>query len=100
MVSASQKQALKNYRDRLSERGMARFEVVGLDGDRRLIRSLARRLAENGNDAVRIRAMVSRAIGGEAPKKGGVLAALRRSPLVGAGLEIGRPATHGRKIDL
>jgi len=27
----SQKRALKNYRRRLSERGMARFEVLGLD---------------------------------------------------------------------
>jgi hypothetical protein len=51
MSSASQKRALKNYRDRLCERGMARFEVLGRDADRDLIRSLARRLAEDGPDA-------------------------------------------------
>ena len=100
MASTSQKRALKNYRNRLSERGMARFEVVGLDSDRRLIRSLARLLAEDDSEATRIRAVVSRTIAGESPKKGGILAALRRSPLVGAGLDIGRPVTHGRKIDL
>ena len=42
----SQKRAIKNYRSRLSKRGLARFEVLGLTADRGLIRSLARRLAE------------------------------------------------------
>ena len=42
--NASQKRALKNYRKRLRERGMSRFEVLGLDADRELIRALARRL--------------------------------------------------------
>ena len=100
MSNTSQKRALKNYRDRLNERGMARFEVLGLDADRGLIRSLARRLAENDKDATRIRATVSRTIADEPPKKGGILAALRRSPLVGAALEVTRPVTHGRKVDL
>jgi hypothetical protein len=36
-----QKRALKSYRKRLTWRGMARFEVLGLDADRELIRSLA-----------------------------------------------------------
>jgi hypothetical protein len=47
-VSSSQKRAIKNYHARLGERGMARFEVLGLDTDRELIRSLARRLAGSG----------------------------------------------------
>ena len=100
MANTSQKRALKNYRNRLNARGMARFEVLGLDADRELIRSLARRLAENDPDATRIRATVSRSLSGEPPKKGGILASLRRSPLVGADLEITRPVTHGRKVDL
>ena len=100
MSSTSQKRALKNYRQRLDERGMARFEVLGLDADRELIRSLARRLAENGPDAKHIRATVRRTIAGEPPKKGGILAALRRSPLVGADLNVSRPVTRGRKVDL
>jgi hypothetical protein len=61
---------------------MARFEVLGLGADRDLIRSLAKRLAEDDPDAVRIRAAVIRTISGEPPKKGGILTALRRSPLV------------------
>ena len=100
MSNTSQKRALKNYRNRLNERGMARFEVLGLDADRELIRSLARRLAADDRDATRIRATLSRTISGKPPKKGGILAALRRSPLVGADLEVTRPVTHGRKVNL
>lgn len=49
------KRAIQKYRFRLGERGMARFEVVGRDTDRDLIRSLARRLAEDGPGAMRLR---------------------------------------------
>ncbi len=99
-MSSSQKRALRNYRSRLAERGLARFEVLGLDADRDLIRSLARRLAEDGPEASRLRAAVSQSIAGEPPKKGGILAALRRSPLVGAGLDLTRPREEGREIEL
>ena len=99
MGNAAQKKALRNYRNRLVKRGMARFEVLGLDADRDLIRSLAKRLAEDP-DAARIRAAVSRTIGGEPPRKGGILAALRRSPLVGADLDLARSHEAGRKVDL
>ena len=47
MSDISQRRATKKYRSRLAERGMARFEVLGRDTDRELIRSLARRLAED-----------------------------------------------------
>ena len=100
MSSTSQKRAIRSYRDRLSERGMARFEVLGLDTDRDLIRSLAKRLADDGPDAARIRATVSRTIVGEPPKKGGIVAALRRSPLVGADLGLDRSREAGRKVEL
>ena len=30
VMGSSQKRAIKNYRSRLSERGLARFEVLGL----------------------------------------------------------------------
>ena len=99
-MGTSQKRAIQNYRSRLSERGLARFEVLGLDGDRDLIRSLARRLAEGGPEAARIRAAVTQTISGEPPKRGGILAALRRSPLVGADLDVSRTVTRGRKVDL
>ena len=96
----SQKCAIKNYRHRLSQRGMARFEVLGLDADRDLIRSLARRLAEGGVEATRLRAAVSQTIAGEPPRKGGILEALRRSPLVGADLDLTRPRERRRKVEL
>jgi hypothetical protein len=79
---------------------MARFEVLGLDSDRELIRSLAKRLARNDSEALRIRASVSQTIAGEPPQKGGILAALRRSPLVGADLDLTRSHEAGRKVDL
>lgn len=100
MGSKSQKRAIKNYRSRLHKRGMARFEVLGLDGDRELIRSLARRLAEDGPDASRLRAAVRQTISGESARKGGILAALRRSPLVGAEIVPVRPFEPGRKVEL
>jgi len=65
MSATPQERALKNYRNRLVQRGMARFEVLGLDTDRALIRSLAKRLAANDPDAAGIRATVRRAISAE-----------------------------------
>jgi hypothetical protein len=100
MSTTPQKRALHNYRKRLTQLGMARFEVLGLDADRELIRSLARRLAGNGPDPARIRATVRLTISGDPPKKGGILNALRRSPLVGADLDLNRPVTSGRRVDL
>jgi hypothetical protein len=98
--NTSQKRAIKNYRARLKRHGMARFEVLGLDADRDLIRSLARRLAENGPDAARLRTAVIQTVGGEPPRKGGILEALRRSPLVGADIAPVRPFEAGRKVEL
>jgi hypothetical protein len=100
MANTAHKRALKNYRQRLSARGMARFEVLGLDSDRELIRSLARRLAQNDDTAARLRADVLRSITGEPLPRGGILAALRQSPLVGAELDLTRDITPGRDIDL
>jgi hypothetical protein len=79
---------------------LARFEVLGLSTDRDLIRSLARRLADNSPEAAELRTIVHRNVRGEPLKKGGVLAALRRSPLVGVELNLTRPRIDGRKVDL
>ena len=99
-MSSSQTRAIQNYRSRLSDRGLARFEVLGRDADRDLIRMLARRLAENGPESDKLRAAVNDTINGEPPKKGGILAALRRSPLAGANVELSRQREEGREIDL
>jgi len=100
VADTAQKRALQGYRTRLAERGMARFEVLGLNTDRELIRSLARRLAEEDPEATRIRATVSRTIADRPPKKGGILSALRRSPLAGADLNVMRSLADDRKVRL
>lgn len=100
MSNSAQKRALEKYRERLTKRGMARFEVLGLDADRELIRALARRLAEDDPKAARLRMEVRRCVSGEPHRKGGILAALRRSPLVGADLDLSRSTDARRKADL
>lgn len=100
MTETSQKRAIQNYRSRLGKRGLARFEVLALSTDRDLIRSLARRLAEDGPGAAQIRAAVNQGIADEPAKTGGILAALRRSPLVGAELNLNRRKVRKRKVDL
>jgi hypothetical protein len=97
--NAAQKRAIKNYRRRLQKRGLARFEVLGLNADRDLIRSLAKKLAQDDPEAKRIRSEITRAVSGTG-QKGGILAALRRSPLVGSDLRFERPFEAGRKVDL
>ena len=99
MSNPAQRQAIKNYRRRLRKRGLTRFEVLGLNADRALIRSLARKLAQGDPEAQRIRAEVTRSVS-DASRKGGIIAALRRSPLVGSDLKTVRPFEAGRKIDL
>jgi hypothetical protein len=99
-MGSSQKRAIQNYRSRLGERGLARFEVLGRDADRDLIRSLAKRLSEDTPEATELRAAVSKSIEGEPLKPGGILAALRRSPLVNGDLDLSRAREVGRKVDL
>ncbi|GJE16552.1 hypothetical protein [Methylobacterium marchantiae] len=100
MDNTSQKRALSAYRLRLTQRGIARFEVVARETDRPLIRSIASRLTEDGPDAARIRTALTDALQGSPEKTGGILAALRRSPLVGSDLELNRDKGAGRGIDL
>lgn len=97
-MSNSQKRAVRNYRRRLGEQGLARFEVLGLDTDRELIRTIARRLAEPGSDADALREEIRRILTPSAPRVGGVLAALRRSPL--QTLDLRREHSSGRDLDL
>ena len=100
MGNAAQNRAMQNYRARLAQRGFTRFEIMALESDRALIRSLARRLAEEGPEAEKVRAAVTMAITGGTPTSGGILAALRRSPLVGADLDLSRQREEGREVDL
>src|SRR5829696_6520581 len=100
MANPAQKRALQTYRERLSQQGLARFEVLGSDSDRDLIRSLAKRLARNDSEAARLRTELRRSLNDHPPARGGILAALRASPLVGADLNLTRETTSGRDIDL
>lgn len=100
MSKSPQRRALDSYRRRLTERGMSRFEVIGRDADRELIRFVAKRLAEGGADADRLRAAVNQSLSGEPPRKGGILKALLASPLVGSELNLTRPREEGRKVDI
>lgn len=100
MTNSAQNRATRNYRARLSQRGFTRFEIMALETDRDLFRSLARRLAEEGPDAEQVRAAVKTVVAGEPPKPGCILSALRRSPLIGADLDLSRPREEGRKVEL
>ena len=100
MSTAVQRRAIKNYRERLARRGIERIEAAALEADRSLIRALGRKLAEDGPNAERLRAAVKALIADEPPMRGGILAALRRSPLVGADIDLSRPRIEGRGIDL
>jgi hypothetical protein len=100
MSNAAQKRAIRNYRSRQAERGIARFEVQALDADRELIRALARRLAEDSPEATQARTLVQQIVSGEPPHQGGILQALRRSPLVGADLDLDRAREEGRRVNL
>ncbi len=99
-MTSAQKKAAQTYRTRQTQRGLARFEVQAPVSDRALIRALARRLAEAGPEAALARATLKRLVTGEPPAPGGILAALRRSPLVGADLDLARPCNQGRETDL
>ena len=94
----AQQRAIDKYRRRLKSLGLARFEVLGLESDCELVRSLARKLAERSPESQRIRDVLASA--SRNMKAGGILDALRRSPLVGADLKIERLAAHPREVDL
>jgi hypothetical protein len=100
MAKSSQMRAVANYRRRLAERGIRRYEVRGLDKDRELIRDLAKRLTRDDDIADRVRAAMAAQIVGGQPRRGGILAALRRSPLVGSELAFERVINSGRNVDL
>lgn len=99
-MTPTRQKALQTHRARQAQRGIARFEVQAPQADRALLRALARRLADGGPDAAQARATLERLVTGEPPPTGGILAALRRSPLVGADLDLSRPRDEGRETDL
>jgi hypothetical protein len=100
MAQATQRRAVANHRRRLTEKGISRYEVRGLAKDKELVRKFAKRLAEDDADAARLRTEVSKQVSDELPRRGGIWAALRRSPAVGADLDLTREIVPERDIDL
>jgi hypothetical protein len=99
-MTSAQQRALKAYRARLTERGLTRFEVMALTEDRDLLRAAARALADDTPDAAVLRDAMRRLLPGAVPRRGGVVEALRRAPLVGAELSLERSRDAGRPMDL
>jgi hypothetical protein len=99
-TSPSQQRAVRIYRQRLAQRGLTRFEVLGLAEDRALVRALAKQLAVTDPAAARLRIALRQALAADHGATGGILAALRRSPLAGTELDLRRPRTTGRAVDL
>ncbi|SCM76743.1 conserved hypothetical protein [uncultured Pleomorphomonas sp.] len=100
MTSSAQNRAIKTYRRRLADKGLVRFEIVAREDDRDLIRRLARTLAEETSEARTLRDSVAQALDGGDGPTGGILAALRRSPLVSADIDLARPRLAGREVEL
>lgn len=102
MAGLAQKRAVANYRRRIAKQGLVRFEVIGRERDRALLRAVARKLAGGGREAESLRALLT-AGGHTAPDnrpRGGILRWLLSSPLVGADIEFKREVVPPRKVDL
>ncbi|WP_075215412.1 hypothetical protein [Mongoliimonas terrestris] len=83
--------------------GLVRFEVFARPEDRDLLRRLAERLATPGADD--LRSAITRQVADQAPdeqpfERGGIVRAMRASPLVGSGLDLVRDRHPGRLSDL
>lgn len=78
---------------------LVRFEVMGRKADRDLIRAIAKCLADGGPEGKRLRAVMPQAWEVRSAK-GGILADLLRSPLIGADLDLRRSGETGRGADL
>jgi hypothetical protein len=100
-MNASQKRAIAKHRRRLGERGLERYEVRGLTQDKELVRTFAKRLATNDAEAARLRTEVAQRVRPHALMSGkDIWDALRRSPAVGADLDLSREIVPERDIDL
>lgn len=100
MGTVAQKRALKTYRSGLTERGLARVEIVVPSEDRATIRAIAKQLANGGAQAAKIRETANARVEKYVPKKGGIIEALLQSPLAGSGVKFKRYRGPWRKVEL
>jgi hypothetical protein len=99
VAKSSQRRRVANHRRR-REQNMSRYEVRGLKRDKELVRHVARQLAAGDAAAKRLRKELTEKTREPEASGGSLVAALRRSPLVGIDWEIERPIEYGREIDL
>jgi len=99
-MSEAQRRAVESHRRHLRQQGLDRFEVRGLESDKGLLRAVARRLASGDAASVDLRTRIEATVGPTPNARGGIMSALRRSPLVGADLNLTRGTTSGRDVDL
>ncbi|HEY1933670.1 MAG TPA: hypothetical protein VGG99_16785 [Acetobacteraceae bacterium] len=83
-----------------AESGLVRFEVRGLDRDKPLVRRLAERLLHDDPEAQALRSDLANKLGTSVAERGGIYAALRRSPLVGAEFDLTRDVATDRDVSL
>lgn len=100
MSSIAQKKALQSYRQKIVKRGLVRFEVMAPKTDRDILREVAVSLTEGGAEAEKLRLTLKAALSSGERSKGGVFAALRRSPLVGSDIQIKRSRDKAREVKL
>ena len=93
MSTAAQQSATRNRRARPARREVKRSDVLAPETDRSLIRTTGQPLSEDA------RATVKAPVADHPSARGGIFAALRRSPLVGADLDLSRSRAKGRNID-
>jgi hypothetical protein len=99
MTVSAQKRASDAYRRRLAAAGLKRFEVRAPARDQALIRQLADKLAKGDAEAERVRAELEKAAEHDDRPRGGIWAALRASPLVGADLDLSRDDWTPRDVE-
>ncbi len=100
MAKEAQHRAVANHRARQAKAGFVRFELKASVADRALLRALAQQLARMGSEAGWLRERLRGVVNPGQARQGGVLAALRRSPLVGAEIDLVREREDGRPVDL
>ena len=102
MVASAQRRASEAYRKRLAAAGLKRFEVRAPVQDQALIKQLASKLARADEESRKLRADLKRRVtlAEDAQPRGGVWAALRASPLVGADLDVSGDAWVERDVEL
>jgi hypothetical protein len=94
MMEDGQRRARANHKRGLRGQRLDRLEVRGLDADKSLLRTIAKRLAQADAAAADLRTQIEASVNPPASDRGGILEALRRSPLVGADLDFERKMTR------